>query len=268
MDSPLGKPTLYPERYDPSLLAPLARATDRRAMGLAAPLPFTGEDLWHGYEFSWLCERGLPQVRILRLRFDAASPFMLESKSLKLYLNGLAQARFPSAGAVSEVLAADLGRACGAAVAVELLDPAQVPCDPGLPGRCLDGLEVRIDAYERNADLLGLRGSAGTISEILHTHLFRSLCPVTGQPDWASVLVEYQGRPIDHGSLLRYLVSYRRHQAFHEATIEQIYLDLIQLCECERLLVAGYFLRRGGLDINPVRASHAQAWPVRRLARQ
>jgi len=252
---PLGRPTDYPDRYDPNLLARLARAPAREQMGIRGEPPFSGRDVWNGYEFSWLDPRGLPRVSGLCLSVNAASPSMVESKSMKLYLNGFAQTRFPSTRAVLDVLTADLSFAFGAPVAVALPALHAIAQIGSAPGECLDDLQVTIETYERDASLLALEvGGAGPVEQTLHTHLFRSLCPVTGQPDWASIVVRYRGPAIERAALLRYLVSYRRHQAFHETTVEQIWLDLKARCGCEQLLVAGCFLRRGGLDINPVRS--------------
>lgn len=239
-------------------------------MGIRGPAPFVGEDVWTGYELSWLSPAGVPRVGALRLRVDAASPRMVESKSMKIYLNGFAQTRFDFREAVSQTLERDLTKAVGAPVALDVLNLEDLdPAVGVLPGECLDGLDVAADVYDRDPTLLSLADPAGEpVEEALHTHLFRSLCPVTGQPDWASVLIRYRGSAMDRGSLLRYLVSFRCHQAFHENTVERMFLDLKDRCGCERLLVAGYFLRRGGLDINPYRADPGEAWPAMRLVRQ
>lgn len=270
MDTPLGRPVRFTDRYDAGLLAPVERAPVRRAMGLDGPPPFTGEDVWNAYELSWLAPSGMPRVAALRLRMDAASPAMVESKSMKLYLNSFAQTSFESEVEVAGVLKRDVSEAVGSSVSVEMLDLPEIEAADGvLPGDSLDVLDVTTDVYERAPELLALaRDVPAPVSETLHTHLFRSLCPVTGQPDWASVLVRYRGSAIDRPSLLRYLISFRLHRAFHEATVEQIYLDLKQQCGCESLLVGGFFLRRGGLDINPFRADPGEAWPVMRLPRQ
>ncbi|HEX7036630.1 MAG TPA: NADPH-dependent 7-cyano-7-deazaguanine reductase QueF [Pseudomonadales bacterium] len=269
MDIPLGKPTDYPERYDPSLLAPIDRQPARAAMGLDGPLPFVGEDVWNAYEFSWLGTSGLPRVAVLQIRVPADSPRIVESKSMKLYLNGFAQARFGAAQAVTEVLERDLAGGFGAPVSVRLLGLDAVPVPSAhLPGQSLDGLDVAIETYRRDPGRLRIAEPDITVEETLHTHLFRSLCPVTSQPDWASLLVRYRGPAIDHESLLEYFVSFRTHQGFHETTVEQIFLDLKAECRCERLLIAGYFLRRGGIDINPFRSDPGEAWPELRLIRQ
>lgn len=267
MDTPLGKPTSYADGYDPTLLVPMARSQSRREQGLPAAPDWAGVDLWRSYEFSWLNVEGLPRIAGLTLEVDAASPRMVESKSMKLYLNGFAQTRFESEDAVRQRLDVDLGAAFGAAVAARL-EPlsALAGAVPVLPGTCLDDLPVTTDVYQPDPSLL--RCGARAVAETVHTELFRSVCPVTGQPDWASVLIRYQGSAIDHQALLRYLISFRQHAAFHETTVERIYADIDERCGCERLLVAGYFLRRGGIDINPIRADRAGPWPLIRTARQ
>lgn len=269
MDTPLGKPTSFKDGYDASLLAPVERAPLRESMGLGETLPFAGEDVWNAYEFSWLSPRGLPRVAMLRLRLDAASPGIVESKSMKLYLNGFAQTRFESENAVAGALERDLQAVVGAPVSVQVQGLEELDPPGNLPGDSLDSLGIEADVYERAPELLALASDpCGAVQETLHTHLFRSLCPVTEQPDWASMLIRYRGAAIERESLLRYLVSYRRHRAFHETTVEQIFVDLKARCGCERLMVGGYFLRRGGLDINPFRADPGEVWPVLRLPRQ
>jgi 7-cyano-7-deazaguanine reductase len=209
-------------------------------------------------------------VGALRLRVSAGSPRIVESKSMKLYLNSFAQTQFESPHAVAAVLEQDLKKAAGAVVSVRVLGIAEMdPATGVLPGECLDSLDVVTDIYERDPKLLVLAsGNGEVVEESLHTHLFRSLCPVTGQPDWASVLIRYRGNAINRASLLRYLVSFRRHPAFHETTVEQMFVDLKERCRCQRLLVAGYFLRRGGLDINPFRADPGETWSLVRLVRE
>jgi 7-cyano-7-deazaguanine reductase len=268
MDTPLGNPVEYTDGYDPRLLTPLPRAPLRREIGLAGSLPFAGEDVWHGYEFSWLTTSGMPCVRVLRLRVDVGSPCIVESKSLKLYLNGYAQTRFDLEAEVAGRLAQDLDRAFGTPISVELLAPDALRPERSPPGVCLDHQVLAVDRFERTPELLDLDPGIEVVAASLYTDLFRSLCPVTGQPDWATVCIRYQGPAMDRAALLRYLISYRRHQAFHETTVEQIFLDLKARCQPERLLVAGAFLRRGGLDINPMRTDATWAWPPLRLIRQ
>lgn len=268
-DLPLGKPTTYPGAYDPGVLVPIDRAAGRDAAGITEPLPFSGEDVWHGYELSWLTPRGMPRVAGLRLAMAAESPRMVESKSMKLYLNGFAQTAFADAAAVAATLERDLADASGAPVDLALVALSELLEGQGaLPGDSLDHQDVTVEHYRRDPDLLALAADGSVVEETLHTDLFRSLCPVTGQPDWASVMVRYRGPAIDRAALLRYLISYRQHEGFHETTIEQIFVDLKARCACERLMVAGFFLRRGGLDINPVRSDGPWPWPRTRTPRQ
>ena len=270
---PLGEASQYAEGYSPERLFAMPRLEGRQAVGLMVLPDWHGQDIWTGYEFSWLNQKGKPKVAVLRLTVPALSSHIVESKSMKLYLNGFAQTRFDSGSAVSECMTKDLGSAFGGEVGVELLALADSSLDVGeLQGECLDEQDVAITDFQRNPDLLALSVSDGTddvsVTQELMTHLFRSLCPVTAQPDWASVLVSYTGAPIDRAGLLKYLVSYRQHQAFHETTIERIYADIWERCQPEKLSVSGRFLRRGGLDIGPTRSSEFQTADMLRLSRQ
>ena len=271
---PLGEQTTYPATYTPSVLHAMDRSISRARSGISNAEAMFGEDLWNGYELSWLDLQGKPQVAGLRLRVPCQSAAIVESKSLKLYLNSFSMTRFENRAAVLRTLDQDLTLAFRSAVTLELLELHQLisPVQQ-LPGVCLDEVDVQTDIYQRDPDLLSLDQDGATdlvVQESLHSHLFRSLCPVTGQPDWASILIEYRGQPIARDALLRYLISYRSHQAFHENTIEQIYQDIAQICVPEKLSVYGYFQRRGGLDINPVRSSHeaSVAVAIARLPRQ
>ena len=277
LDESAVKPPGYIDTYAPSLLRSIARADARARLGITGELPFRGEDLWTGYEFSWLNEAGKPQVAILRLRVACTSPNLVESKSMKLYLNGFAQTRYASPQAVADTLRTDLAAAFGAPLLVELLPIESIGAVEPMPGANLDALDVAVTDYQRNPQLLRLSSSPAAgrrsrhtppVAETWHTHLFRSLCPLTGQPDWASVLIGYAGALIEPAGLLKYLVSFRRHAAFHEDTIEQIFVDIMQRCRPEELTVLGRFLRRGGLDINPFRSTTEESAPQLRLARQ
>jgi 7-cyano-7-deazaguanine reductase len=262
-ENPLGKAVAYPERYDPGLLVPLARAENRHKLGIAATqLPFVGADIWNAYELSWLDAKGLPQVARGRFIFPCESPYLIESKSLKLYLNSLNQHVFADAGEAAGCIRADLSQAAGADVNVmvqpfggmqEVLDAPT--------GTRLDAQDVECDRYDVDASLLQGAGAGqpfeALVDEVLYTDLFRSRCPMTGQPDWATVTVCYQGAQIDHAALLRYLVSYRLHHDYHENCVERIYCDIMARCRPQSLSVEANFLRRGGLDICPVRASAA-----------
>jgi 7-cyano-7-deazaguanine reductase len=258
--NPLGQQVDYPRSYDPGQLVPLSRAENRGLLGLGGDLPFTGADVWNAYELSWLDLQGLPQVARGRFIFRCDSPNLIESKSLKLYLNSLNQHRFADRDAATATIQADLSAAAGADVQVviqpfrgmkEILEAPE--------GTCLDALEVACDHYEVEPALLRTASAGGQfdeiVEELLYTDLFRSLCPVTGQPDWATVVICYQGARIDHAALLQYLVSFREHRDYHENCVERIFCDLQQYCRPQSLSVEANFLRRGGLDINPVRAS-------------
>ncbi|MGE4533457.1 NADPH-dependent 7-cyano-7-deazaguanine reductase QueF [Halomonas sp.] len=268
-DAPLGRESAYPEHYDAGLLYPIPRAANRAPLGIEeGALPFVGEDEWHAFEVSWLNARGKPVVAVARFRLPADSPYLIESKSWKLYLNGFNQSRFASRQAVIEILERDLPRAAGATVSVALFavdDEALAP--RRLPGECLDDLDIAIDDYTPSAE--HLRVGDEVVEETLHSHLLKSNCPVTGQPDWGSVLIRYRGPRLDREGLLRYLVGYRQHQDFHEHCVEHIFMDLMARARPERLLVLARYVRRGGLDISPWRATPGERPPAPlRLARQ
>ncbi|SDG27753.1 7-cyano-7-deazaguanine reductase [Onishia taeanensis] len=268
-DAPLGRESAYPEHYDPALLYPIARAANRAPLGIANDaLPFVGEDEWHAFEVSWLTPRGKPVVAVARFRLPADSPNLIESKSWKLYLNSYNQTRFASRAEVSATLEQDLASAAGAPVAVELFGvDDQALATQRLPGECIDDLDVEIDAYTPDPALLSVGDEV--VEETLHSHLLKSNCPVTGQPDWGSVLIRYRGPQLDREGLLKYLVSYRQHQDFHEHCVEHIFTDLMARARPERLLVLARYVRRGGLDISPWRGTPGERPPEPlRLARQ
>jgi len=255
--SPLGKDTAYADRYDPRLLFPIPRADKRAEIGIAESLPFHGVDVWNAYELSWLDLRGKPQVAMAEFRVPVASPHIIESKSFKLYLNGFAQERIADAPTLAAILLHDLSAAAGAVVGVQLLD-ARASTLPvvDLDGLLLDDQDIAIDHYgPPDADFLQADTLATPVAETLVSHLLRSNCPVTGQPDWGSVQIAYRGAPIDHAGLLRYLVSFRTHNEFHEQCVERIFVDLTQRCVPRQLSVYARYTRRGGLDINPFRSS-------------
>ncbi|AMJ56549.1 MULTISPECIES: NADPH-dependent 7-cyano-7-deazaguanine reductase QueF [Stenotrophomonas] len=250
-NSSLGREVDYPRHYDASLLFPIPRAAARAEIGLGDVLPFVGEDRWHIYELGWLDARGKPCVDTATLYVPATSPNLIESKSLKLYLNSLNGARFNRAEAVRERIATDLSVCAGADVRVEF----GLPPVAQAAGESIDHLDVAIDSYgPPNAALL-LADNRAVVEETLVSALLKSNCPVTGQPDWASVSVRYQGPRIDRAGLLRYLVSYRDHAEFHEQCVERIFLELSQRCQPTALEVEARYTRRGGLDINPRRAT-------------
>ena len=256
--SPLGQAVAYRDTYAPELLFPIERQLKRAELGLRADaLPFVGEDLWNAYELSWLDARGKPVVALGEFRVPAASPRLIESKSLKLYLNAFNQQRCASVDAVRATIARDLSGAAGAAVAV-VLRPLH-----GRPGRrfgypagvCIDALEIDIERYQPCPE--ALRADGPEVAETLYSHLLKSNCLVTGQPDWGTLVVRYRGPAIDREGLLRYVVSFRAHNEFHEQCVERVYCDLMARCRPQELAVWARYTRRGGLDINPFRASHA-----------
>jgi len=271
LDSPLGQQSEYVDTYTPSLLHSIDRTAARTESGIdTESLPFQGEDVWMCYELTWLGARGKPEVSAMRIKVPASSPCIVESKSLKLYLGSLAQTRFTNRSELLNTLNSDLGLAFRAPVMLELIDLAQIPeilAQP--PGICLDGLDVKLEVYERKPELLSLEeGEERVVKETVHSNLFRSLCPVTGQPDFATLVIRYLGRPITRSSLLAYLVSFRNHPAFHESTIEQIFMDIQSVCQPDQLSIAGRFLRRGGIDINPFRSNVDDQMELLRLSRQ
>lgn len=268
-ETPLGRATDYPERYSPGLLYAIARTDSRAALGLGVDLPFQGTDLWNAWELTWLDGAGLPRVATAEIRVPAESPNMLESKSLKLYLGSFTMTAFESDEAVAAAIRKDLSDCADAAVDVEIRrpGPTDVTAAARLPGENLDALAVRCDAYDVDAELLAA-DPGEIVSESLNSHLLRSLCPVTNQPDVGSVLVAYRGPRIDREGLLRYVVSYRQHNDFHEACVERMFVDIRERCRPEQLTVYARYQRRGGIDINPFRSNFETDPPNVRLWRQ
>ena len=275
--SPLGRPTTYTDTYDPTLLCPLPRAPKRAEIGIASPPPFTGADLWTAFELSWLNDRGKPQVALAHFTIPAETPCLIESKSFKLYLNSFNQTRFGDAEQVRERLRADLAQALWrgsertGSVGVRLRLPHEWGAEAvrPLPGLSLDRLDVECTHYQPAPELLRADAEQPPVQEVLTSDLLKSNCLVTGQPDWGSVQIAYSGHPIDQEGLLRYLVSFRQHQEFHEQCVERIFMDIWTRCRPVRLSVYARYTRRGGLDINPWRTSHPQQPPAHvRTARQ
>ena len=262
-DLPLGRQVEYPREYSASLLFAIARAAGRSQIGLAAAaLPFTGVDRWHAYELGWLDARGKPCAATATLQVPADSPNLVESKSLKLYLNSFNAARFDSADAVRARMAEDLSRAAGSEVAVAFGLPRVDEHDVATPVVSLDTLELEIDHYgPPRADYL-VADANELVTETLGSALLKSNCPVTGQPDWARVVIGYRGPRIDRAGLLRYLVSFRDHAEFHEQCVERIFADLMLRAQPETLSVEARYTRRGGLDINPWRATPGYRRPA------
>ncbi len=272
-DSALGQATVYPTQYDATLLFPISRAEGRAALGAEAPTFISaGVDVWHVFELSWLDAVGKPVVAIGRLTVPAHSPNLIESKSLKLYFNGLNFAKFANHDALIQLVTNDLSKAAGAVVQFELLNVDELETHQP-QGICIDHLEMTTSKTPREPDsrLLKLDQTSSTtnIEETLYSNLLRSNCPVTGQPDWGTVFIHYQGAKICRNSLLTYIVSYRQHSGFHEQCVEQIFSDIWQMLKPEKLAIHAQYTRRGGLDINPCRSSDPLWLPqVTRLARQ
>jgi len=267
--SPLARAATYPDRLDPGLLFPVDRAPQRAELGFGAALPFGGVDLWTAYELSWLDAAGKLEVAIATFAVPADSPRIVESKSVKLYLAGFNLTRFAGPADVIATVSGDLSRAVGAAVDVALAPPhgTAAVSQAEFTGICLDTLPLVVDEYLPVPE--ALVAAEPPCTESLYTRLFRSVCPVTGQPDYACVQVNYRGERIDHTGLLRYLVSFRRHPGFHEHCVERIFADVWQRCGPEALSVYARFTRRGGIDINPWRSSEGGRPPVHvRTARQ
>ncbi|WP_394757673.1 NADPH-dependent 7-cyano-7-deazaguanine reductase [Rhodoferax sp.] len=290
--SPLGQTTVYLDQYDAALLFPIARAIKRAEIGLSGALPFLGADMWSAFELSWLNLRGKPQVALAHFTVPCETPNIIESKSFKLYLNSFNNSRFADVDAVKARLRADLSEAVWRAVdkhashaaaasaldasappsiGVTLLLPELFDREPiqELDGLSLDRLDVECTHTTPAPQLLRVVPDEAPVSEVLVSNLLKSNCPVTGQPDWASVQISYSGAPIDQERLLQYLVSFRNHNEFHEQCVERIFMDLWARCQPTRLAVYARYTRRGGLDINPFRTSYAQALPANvRMARQ
>jgi 7-cyano-7-deazaguanine reductase len=266
----LGKALEYKDTYAPELLFPIPRGESRQQLMLdSSQLPFHGEDLWTAYELSWLDENGKPQVAMAEFAVPASSPNIIESKSFKYYLNSLNQSRFESWKALSEVLVSDLSKAAGAEVGVELLSlNLEAVLTTHIPGVCVDQLDAENFVYQPDSSLLKVDTGHQVVGEALYSHLLKTNCPVTGQPDWASVWVQYSGSRIDPTSFLAYVVSFRQHQDFHENCVEKMFCDLQACCKAEELTVYARYTRRGGLDINPFRTNTQLSAPRWRLLRQ
>lgn len=268
----LGKSTNYRDNYDASLLQGVPRSLNRDPLGLKADsLPFHGTDIWTLYELSWLNSHGLPQVAVGHVELDYTSVNLIESKSFKLYLNSLNQTRFDTWETVRQTLERDL-RACAQGnVSVKLyrLDELEGQPVAHFLGTCIDNQDISIDNYQFTTDYLQHAANGeGPVEETLVSHLLKSNCLITHQPDWGSIQIQYRGRKIDREKLLRYLVSFRHHNEFHEQCVERIFNDILRFCQPETLSVYARYTRRGGLDINPWRSNTDFVPATGRLARQ
>jgi 7-cyano-7-deazaguanine reductase len=248
---PLGKKMPQVKGHDPSVLYPIKRNP--------CAVPVHGYDLWRSYELSWLDAKGKPQVGILELIYPVQSLCIIESKSLKLYLNGLSHVSFPSLEEVARIIRKDLEMILSSPwISVQIFEKdrfSQVSCVSKLPGTSIDSIDTGLDATQKNADLLIL-DNGGTREEMLSSDLLRTYCPITGQPDWASMMISYRGRAINRESLLRYICSFRDHEGFAEEVCETIYMDIFLKCSPEILSARCFYTRRGGIDITPLRCSY------------
>lgn len=267
----LGKTTDYRDVYDASLLQGVPRSLNRDPLGLSADaLPFHGGDIWTLYELSWLNARGLPQVALGHVELDYTSVNLVESKSFKLYLNSFNQTRFTSWEEVQETLQRDLSACAQGKVTVALYRLHELEGQPiaHLHGTCIDEQAIDIDNYEFDTAYLQDAASGDVVEETLVSHLLKSNCLITHQPDWGSVQIQYRGGKIDREKLLRYLVSFRHHNEFHEQCVERIFNDILHFCQPESLSVYARYTRRGGLDINPWRSNSNFVPATGRLVRQ
>ena len=267
----LGKEVDYEFEYNPGLLQGVPRSLSRDTLDLAnSSLPFDGIDTWTGYELSWLNLKGKPNVAILECHVPITSENLIESKSFKLYLNSFNQTKFASAEEVRQVLQADLSACAGEPVEVKLILPDQFTSlqFKEFEGTLLDNLDVEIEQYSPNTQFLAVAKSGAEVKETLISHLLKSNCLITSQPDWASIQIRYEGKAIEHEGLLKYLISFRQHNEFHEQCVERIYNDIMQHCQPDKLTVCARYTRRGGLDINPFRSNYEAPYANHRQARQ
>ena len=269
-DSLLGQSTPYCSRYDPTLLFPIPRQEKRDELGFDLNcMPFQGLDIWTAFEVSWLNLKGKPNAVIAEFAFSADSPNLIESKSFKLYLNSFNSSRFASQQEVEDLLIADLSHACGDSVDVLIRNlDFEETLSGSLPGDNLDNLDIEVTEYQVNPTLLATEISLEKVSETLNSHLLKSNCLVTGQPDWGSIVIRYEGCQINHENLLKYLISFREHNEFHEQCVERIFTDIMTHCKPDNLTVYARYVRRGGLDINPYRSNFEDEFDIARTLRQ
>ncbi len=259
--SDLGKNITYDSTYNPNRLFPVPRDLKRKEIGIHDHnLPFYGVDCWNHYEVSWLNENGKPIVALAEIIYDCTTPNIVESKSLKLYFNSLNQTKLKNTQTFIEIVEKDLSDCVGGEVnvnVVHLLDAKHINYFTHFKGICLDSIDTDCSIYTVDNSYLTTRDQL--VEETLYSDLLKSNCLVTNQPDWGSVQISYRGNQINHEGLLKYIVSFRLHNEFHEQCIERIYVDIMQRCKPEKLTVHGRYTRRGGIDINPFRSSEKSA---------
>jgi 7-cyano-7-deazaguanine reductase len=257
VDSELGKKTEYDQSYNPDRLYSIPRAVKRMEIGIETEtLPFFGFDCWNHYEVSWLNEKGKPMVAIAEIYYDCNSEFIVESKSLKLYFNSLNNVKFKSINEIEKIIKKDLETIINAEVSVvlkQLGHSISLPIFEKFEGECIDDLDIDCNKY--TVDPSYLSTSDEQVIETLYSDLLKSNCLVTNQPDWGSIQISYVGNKINREGLLRYLISFRNHNEFHEQCIERIFVDIIKNCNPIELTIYARYTRRGGLDINPYRST-------------
>ncbi len=255
--SELGKKSAYDPHYNPDKLFPIPRKNKRDEIGVPEKLPFFGFDLWNHYEVSWLNNKGKPIVALAEICYDCDTPNIIESKSMKLYFNSFNNSHYNDEKTIQAIIKKDLEASVGGAVLVKIL-PLDSLSDSkisiGFRGICLDNLDIECSSYDVEQSLLHTENSI--VDEILYSNLLKSNCLVTNQPDWGSVLISYKGKKINWAGLLKYIISFRNHNEFHEQCIERIFMDIMQYCQPNELTVYGRYTRRGGLDINPYRSTN------------
>lgn len=267
----LGKKTSYVSHYDRTLLQAVPRSLNRTSLNLTNDnLPFNGEDVWYGYELSWLNTKGKPVVAVAEFRFPSTSNSIVESKSFKLYLNSFNQTKFVDMNAVQQVMSDDLSDLCGAKATVTLFNVTSCPnlMINHIDAQCIDELDISIEQYDLQPNLLSLSTQKVEVEETLVSHLLKSNCLITNQPDWATIYISYSGQKISQQSLLKYLVSFRQHNEFHEQCVERIFCDIQKYCHPKTLTVYARYTRRGGLDINPYRTTDEKSATFARTLRQ
>jgi 7-cyano-7-deazaguanine reductase len=270
--SELGRSSEYDSDYNPDRLFAIPRDAKRREIGVdPKKLPFYGFDCWNHYEVSWLNEKGKPIVALAEIIYDCSTPYLIESKSLKLYFNSFNNTHFKNSEEVKLIINHDLTKRLGGDVRVRILslkekEPTMIEAAP--LGECLDELDVTCSVYLVEPEYLSVADKL--VEEVLYSDLLKSNCLVTNQPDWGSVQIAYTGKQFNREGLLKYLISFRNHNEFHEQCIERIFLDIMRRCKPEKLTVYGRYTRRGGLDINPYRSTERveAQWLNQRLIRQ
>ncbi len=266
----LGKETPYCSKYDASLLFAIPRQEKRKELGICNDnLPFSGLDIWTSFELSWLNLKGKPISVMAEFVFQGDSPYLIESKSFKLYLNSFSGSKFESQEEVEALIIKDLTRVSGKPVGVMIYTLEALEGKfATLPGDNLDELDIEVNEYQVNPMLLETEDPINIVDETLNSHLLKSNCLVTGQPDWGSVVIRYQGQKMKHEALLKYIISFREHNEFHEQCVERIFMDILKQCQPKYLMVCARYVRRGGLDINPYRSNFETEFDVSRTVRQ